>query len=1094
MPRFPDYDAEIGQGLQLPVAGLSEVPPEAAAYQARIARQNAFDDEERFNQRRQQRQAELDEAAGAMPPGATGFAAGVMRSTQKGDSALLGAISPANRPAFATRLAADREALLGQAAVMEQQGRARYEAGELDNAFAINEQDVARDPSLQATARQAYFGLVDSSGQTPAQKAQLRQDAERGFAIAAWHSRFADDPEAGAAALGRDDAAGGTPGDPAFAAIPKAEHSRLIGDAFLRRDQSHALARGALEPTLRDAETALTSTGRYDAPLPDETRFVAAYGREEGPRRHGEFQRIVKLGADVDAIKAMTPAEQTAWLARFAPTGSEFTGNGPDFAEGRERHARAVQAIALNLAARHKNPNAYVRAVYPALDRLWSEAESSPDRLKAALAATNAAMDGLGLPAQGRAVLPKAMIDKALTRFGDTARPLSERIAPFRALITAPDDPAQQANLFAQAMLTGLPRLAAPALAAYSRGEDDSAARLLAAAFDTPANREPGQPADSVASAAPTSPLALRGGADASSTNYAWRPVRTDTVIDLGPAMAGELARLQAAGRNGLDPLTAKLFDNIVQNTLSLNGGDPYDAVARASQAIRRPGPMLYAQNPPKTLTDAPSGGGSGSSDGGPIATPSPGATVDDTGKAVIEAREPAAIEPPNDQAPQTPPPAPEPPMPDKPPAPSPMSLPSQIGRILRGGLGRGSYDPELAASNGFNTPEDTSETYPNSPVYVTYRLSLDGGARVTPAVSDFIRQQVDALPRRDDAQRDSLNRRVEFGTFNTTLLNARRDLWTDQNNGIYRQYYSDGGYDFSFARGPDANSEATVVAVRKSKREPAWFSGWFFHDEGDPAGPWFGTPAPEVEPNPATELKPEMVPLGTPATSSPLQPPTPDATPQPGTIPPGAPRPQSPSLTPRTTPAGPGQTSPLVASGTGEDTPPIDQPLPAQAPPADAESEPTTPLAEPPAAPSPQPDANTGVANATTSPVPQPTPGSQPAPSASTWDGPDKVEAKLPPDWLGRFVSKKMNKDPTKESYRWWSPEKKGRHNHIRIDKGDPNSKQPSQRVDHVVIQSEGRTIGRDGNPIIGSIRGDAENAHIPLSEWENWRTWNAP
>ncbi|MFT4133771.1 hypothetical protein [Labrys sp. (in: a-proteobacteria)] len=299
MPRFPDYDAEIGQGLQLPVAGLSEVPPEAAAYQARIARQNAFDDEERFSQRRLQRQAELDEAAGAMPPGATGFAAGVMRSTQKGDSALLAAISPANRPAFATRLAADREALLGKAAVMEQQGRARYEAGELDNAFAINEQDVARDPSLQATARQAYFGLVDSSGQTPAQKAQRRQDAERGFAIAAWHSRFADDPEAGAAALGGDDAAGGTSGDPAFAAIPKAEHSRLIGDAFLRRDQSQALARGALEPMLRDAETALTSTGRYDAPLPDETRFVAAYGREDdrGHRLHRGDEPAIRPGA-----------------------------------------------------------------------------------------------------------------------------------------------------------------------------------------------------------------------------------------------------------------------------------------------------------------------------------------------------------------------------------------------------------------------------------------------------------------------------------------------------------------------------------------------------------------------------------------------------------------------------------------------------------------------------------------------------------------------------------------------------------------------------------------------------------------------------
>lgn len=38
------------------------------------------------------------------------------------------------------------------------------------------------------------------------------------------------------------------------------------------------LARGRLDSILRDAETALTSVGRYDDALPDEARFTAAYG------------------------------------------------------------------------------------------------------------------------------------------------------------------------------------------------------------------------------------------------------------------------------------------------------------------------------------------------------------------------------------------------------------------------------------------------------------------------------------------------------------------------------------------------------------------------------------------------------------------------------------------------------------------------------------------------------------------------------------------------------------------------------------------------------------------------------------------------
>ncbi|OCC00811.1 hypothetical protein BA190_32050 [Labrys sp. WJW] len=856
MPRFPDYDAESGQGLQFPVAGPSQVPPEAAAYQARVTSQNAFDDEERFNQRSRQRQVELDEAASAMPPGASGFAAGIMQSTQKGDNALLAAISPANHPAFAARLAADRDALLGQAAAMEQQGRARYEAGELDNAFAAHERDVSRDPSLLATARQAYFGLIDSSGQTTVQKAQRRQDAERGFAIAAWRTRFADDPEGGAAALGQDDAAGGVPGDPAFAAIPKAEHGRLIGDAFLRRDQDQAFARGTLDPMLRDAETALTSIGRYDGTLPDEARFTAAYGREDGPRRHAEFQRIVKLGADVDTVKAMTPAEQTAWLARLGPKASEFTGNGADFVEGRERHARAAQAIALNLAARNKNPNAYVRAVYPAIDKLWTEAESSPDRLRAALAATNAAMDGLDLPAQGRAVLPKAMIDKALMRFGDTARPLSERIAPFRALITASADPAQQAGLFAQAMRLGLPRLAAPALAAYGRGDDDNAARLLLAAFGDPAtafdgqapqpasDAKPGRPTDLAASAAPTSPLALRGHADTRGTNPAWHPARADTAIDLAPAMTGEVTRLQAAGPGDINPLTAMLYDRLVRRNLALNGGDLANAHALAGQDIRLPGPTLYAQILPKTLTDASPGGGSANDNGGgytpkpatttpakpPFETPQgpgkpvnintgkaipapPGATVDNAGKAIVGAPE-APTRPGIFSTPETlePKPTSHPVIERSPRGAAASAFRMQAGAFAKMAAG-GSAAIAGALLLAMNEARDVSEPYPDTIIPKTYVLPAFGGLRVPPEATQILLAGADKWADRTVDQRNEIQaNRLQL--FNIAASDALRRT---ASHPLDYELVSTGGFDFILSPGAKPGEPARIVMARRT-------------------------------------------------------------------------------------------------------------------------------------------------------------------------------------------------------------------------------------------------------------------------------------
>jgi RHS repeat-associated protein len=76
----------------------------------------------------------------------------------------------------------------------------------------------------------------------------------------------------------------------------------------------------------------------------------------------------------------------------------------------------------------------------------------------------------------------------------------------------------------------------------------------------------------------------------------------------------------------------------------------------------------------------------------------------------------------------------------------------------------------------------------------------------------------------------------------------------------------------------------------------------------------------------------------------------------------------------------------------------------------------------------------------------------------------------------------------------RWTDPAKKGTANGVRIDMANANSPYPSQRVDHVVVRSNGKVIGRDGQPINGSIKEDATNAHIPLSEWSNWRSWNSP
>ena len=102
-------------------------------------------------------------------------------------------------------------------------------------------------------------------------------------------------------------------------------------------------------------------------------------------------------------------------------------------------------------------------------------------------------------------------------------------------------------------------------------------------------------------------------------------------------------------------------------------------------------------------------------------------------------------------------------------------------------------------------------------------------------------------------------------------------------------------------------------------------------------------------------------------------------------------------------------------------------------------------------------------------------------------WKVPDGVTAKFPESW-GRGLE-----NSTGTGRRWFDPANESGIG-VRIDKGDPNSGNPSQRQDHVVVRRDGKVIGRDGKPIKGSIEDNGENAHIPLSEYRNWTRWDSP
>ena len=98
-----------------------------------------------------------------------------------------------------------------------------------------------------------------------------------------------------------------------------------------------------------------------------------------------------------------------------------------------------------------------------------------------------------------------------------------------------------------------------------------------------------------------------------------------------------------------------------------------------------------------------------------------------------------------------------------------------------------------------------------------------------------------------------------------------------------------------------------------------------------------------------------------------------------------------------------------------------------------------------------------------------------------------EEAAKKIPSSWgKGR---------PTRKGggTRWSDPSNP--NNSVRIDPANPNSPFPSQRQPHVIVNSNGRVVGKYGPlPPNSRIKDFAKEAHISLDEWLKWPQWNSP
>ncbi|WP_181161276.1 cytidine deaminase-like fold-containing protein [Labrys okinawensis] len=610
------------------------------------------------------------------------------------------------------------------------------------------------------------------------------------------------------------------PADPAFADIPPREQDRLLNQAAARRREGESLSRGALESGVRDATLDLTTIGRHDGPLPGIADFTKAYGPQAGAQRYADFQRIVSLGADIDAIKAMTPAEQSAWLARFTPQG-----DGPDPDGARDRYARARQAIALNLAFRSKDPNAYVRALNPRIDRLWQEAGNSPERLKAALSATNAAMDRLGMPVEERRLIPKAMVDQALAAFGDRSKPMAERLAPLRAAIVAGADPGAQQAIFGQMVSAGLPPALEYAAIAYAKGDAPLAERFATAALRSldAGDKTTGDPADAsfaspaAAANAPAGPAPMRS--------------LSGPAIDLGPAAAQALGSSLTGDERASRAETVRT--RMIEDAMRSNGGDRPAAIAQTDRDLASLQGDGWA---PGMFMRAPmAGAGTQLAFQNTENNPAfPGATQSDGASRM--------------------------------PAPLPGGK-SKIGKGLGAGL-LGIIGGEISNSI-WPQPEEGSENYPDTSIPKSYYVPVDplGKVLVPPAITRlFLDGQKDFAPDLP-AEFKERSLSIEIGNVNSAIQDARFQLMRAERQGDPQPYYTatswDGlSYDIAFAPEKEADGTVTVTAIRPRGRLTNWVQQAIGQKDPMP-GAWWGTPPKPLWEADAPQSDP--IPIGTP-------------------------------------------------------------------------------------------------------------------------------------------------------------------------------------------------------------------------------------
>ena len=240
--------------------------------------------------------------------------------------------------------------------------------------------------------------------------------------------RFAPEPQP------HLDPQAGDPADPRFAALSGPERIQLYNETIAAKRQAQATAQARLGPQLDTLTQDLRTTGRpINAAVPSRQNFTEAFGEANGTLRYRAIQDAITKAPALAALRYrldQPPADD--WQASYPTDGN---GNAVPNAQDHGAQAQKLemqQRLAELKQERQKDPVAFLAAGHPELASLWQQAETTgdPGDLAAAIRTTAALADKDGVPPEERRFLSQPMLAQFMQGFGDTAKPVKQRLAP----------------------------------------------------------------------------------------------------------------------------------------------------------------------------------------------------------------------------------------------------------------------------------------------------------------------------------------------------------------------------------------------------------------------------------------------------------------------------------------------------------------------------------------------------------------------------------------------------------------------------------------------------------------------------------------